>query len=787
MKKLFLFIILYVSAQSVHADTLTVTFLDGETSNPIEGVSGFINSYAYDVFIPVQFITDSDGQVVVSSFPEGAGDIWASAPGYSEIFIPFVFPDQSDLVIAMLSGSTNNVIDTLNIQIVDSETGDPIADVFGSAYSASFWDYLIPFNTDEDGLASLYGFPTGQTEIWASANGYIDLYDSFYFSDQDLIVLEMDPSEIPNEETDTLSIQFVHSETGAPIQNVNGFINSYVTWMSPFQFVTDASGTVEIHNFPYGSAELHANANGYYDIFMSFNFSDQDQLVIEMSPYETPPFETDTLKMVFINSETGDIIPSVEGYAMSFGAWDMVYTYEFMSNELGYAEIYNFPLGLAEVYAFKIGFADSYQYFEFTGDESANIPGGSDIITISMDPVGPPDYQNDTLTIQFVDAVTGLAVPDVGGYLMSNVGNDWTGSWSTTFYSDNEGTAVIPVVPYGNIDIYASGIEYLEHYSSISFPDQDNIQITLFSVEQTTNATISGNVTMPEGAQSFFPPIVFAVNMDSTNTTYQNFVSENGGYALPVSAGDYQIGALTLLSGGSSFGIQMQFYENASTIYDATQVSVAEGEFVENINFTFSNEDMVFNTQYGNMVMGQVGNENGATMENTHITIKNQNGMTVSEGSVNASQMYMLSGLDQGQFYIISATHDSYGTVEEVFTSNSMMSIKNFEFSASPLSTEHDIDQVPTRYNLEQNFPNPFNPVTTLRYSVPEQELVNISVFDMRGNLVKNLVNSFQSPGEKTVRWNATDSRNNTVSAGVYLYKIQAGIFSQTKKMILLK
>ena len=181
MKKLFLIICLYVSAQSVHADTLTITFLDGETSNPIEGVNGFINSYAYDVFIPIQFVSDSDGRVVVPSFPEGAGDIWASAVGYTEIFIPFVFPDQSELVIAMLSGSTNNVTDTLNIQIIDSATGDPIADVFGSAYSLSFWDYLIPFNTDEDGLASLYDFPTGQTEIWASANGYNDLDDSFYF------------------------------------------------------------------------------------------------------------------------------------------------------------------------------------------------------------------------------------------------------------------------------------------------------------------------------------------------------------------------------------------------------------------------------------------------------------------------------------------------------------------------------------------------------------------------------------------------------------------------------
>ena len=161
--------------------------------------------------------------------------------------------------------------------------------------------------------------------------------------------------------------------------------------------------------------------------------------------------------------------------------------------------------------------------------------------------------------------------------------------------------------------------------------------------------------------------------------------------------------------------------------------------------------------------------------------------MTVLEGSVSASQMYMLTDLDQGQLYIISATHDLFGTIEEVFTSNAMMSVKNFQFSSSPLTADEDIDQIPTRLALEQNFPNPFNPVTTLRYTVPEKEIVNISVYDMRGKLVKTLVNSFQSSGKKTVHWNGTDSRDNTVSAGLYLYKINAGIFSQTKKMILLK
>ena len=77
--------------------------------------------------------------------------------------------------------------------------------------------------------------------------------------------------------------------------------------------------------------------------------------------------------------------------------------------------------------------------------------------------------------------------------------------------------------------------------------------------------------------------------------------------------------------------------------------------------------------------------------------------------------------------------------------------------------------------------------MTTIRYELPDQRLVNISVYDMRGNLIKNLLEITQSPGLKTVRWDATDSRGNKVSAGVFFYKIKAGSFIQTKKMILLK
>ena len=94
---------------------------------------------------------------------------------------------------------------------------------------------------------------------------------------------------------------------------------------------------------------------------------------------------------------------------------------------------------------------------------------------------------------------------------------------------------------------------------------------------------------------------------------------------------------------------------------------------------------------------------------------------------------------------------------------------------------------LPLTFALYDNYPNPFNPITSFRYDLPEDGLVNITVYDMLGNVASNLVNTYQSSGYKFIQWNATNDQGQPVSAGVYLYTIEAGKFRQTKKMILLR
>jgi hypothetical protein len=96
-------------------------------------------------------------------------------------------------------------------------------------------------------------------------------------------------------------------------------------------------------------------------------------------------------------------------------------------------------------------------------------------------------------------------------------------------------------------------------------------------------------------------------------------------------------------------------------------------------------------------------------------------------------------------------------------------------------------NQIPEFISISQNYPNPFNPVTAFHYDLPEDALVNITIYDMMGRIVNNLVSSQQNAGYKSIQWNATNNAGQPVSAGVYLYTIQVGEFKQTKKLVLLK
>ena len=145
----------------------------------------------------------------------------------------------------------------------------------------------------------------------------------------------------------------------------------------------------------------------------------------------------------------------------------------------------------------------------------------------------------------------------------------------------------------------------------------------------------------------------------------------------------------------------------------------------------------------------------------------------LSMGNTNFKTNWEIFSLDDGFYYwsvqaIDGAMAGSEFSDEGTFTVGSVTSSEN--------------ESLPQEYKLEQNFPNPFNPSTTIKYQLPTDSDVSLKVYEIVGNEVALLVNEFKAAGSYEVTFDA-----NKLSSGIYFYKITAGSFINTKKMILLR
>lgn len=104
-----------------------------------------------------------------------------------------------------------------------------------------------------------------------------------------------------------------------------------------------------------------------------------------------------------------------------------------------------------------------------------------------------------------------------------------------------------------------------------------------------------------------------------------------------------------------------------------------------------------------------------------------------------------------------------------------------------PTNAPEDIPTLPLTLQLSQNFPNPFNPSTTISYNLPTATQVELTIFNLSGERVTTLLKAPHSAGEHRIEWDGTNSRGERVSSGVYLYRLETDVGSLSRKMLLVK
>ncbi len=161
-------------------------------------------------------------------------------------------------------------------------------------------------------------------------------------------------------------------------------------------------------------------------------------------------------------------------------------------------------------------------------------------------------------------------------------------------------------------------------------------------------------------------------------------------------------------------------------------------------------------------------------------------GETVPVASFSAllSSFGGMSGVVYASGFLSPAETDSSFTL--ILTTPSGY-VETLPSSGSALLTDNLTISVPNDFVLLQNFPNPFNPNTSIAYHLQTSSPTSVTIYDLMGNRVKDLFSGLENPGYKSINWDATDNNGDLISSGIYFYKLQVGESFDIKRMMYLK
>ena len=298
----------------------------------------------------------------------------------------------------------------------------------------------------------------------------------------------------------------------------------------------------------------------------------------------------------------------------------------------------------------------------------------------------------------------------------------------------------------------------------------------------------------PSNSQTIVGNIYFENSSSDTGTTEVTILqySENGVWEVYyISLYDSEGNETThYTSELSSAGFETDLYVISSPVDDSDPAltyfsldpdTLYESDGIIELNITLgaiddlsglSSGSVVFNSPSNTTVVGNI-NYNGILTDTLTIVIDNQ-------------QYQELNEVGTWEVFYISV-YDIIGNETTYYTSELESLGYETGFLVGGALTNDEDPLLPNSATLYQNYPNPFNPITTLSYVLLKNAMVKISIYDMSGNLVIDLLKDYQPVGYRSVQWKATNKVGQPVSAGVYLYSIEADGQTQTKKMILLK
>jgi hypothetical protein len=313
----------------------------------------------------------------------------------------------------------------------------------------------------------------------------------------------------------------------------------------------------------------------------------------------------------------------------------------------------------------------------------------------------------------------------------------------------------------------------------IRVTDTDNTSV--LDMSDIFNITTSITLTSPNGGENWevgsIQHITWTASAGITDVKIE--VSTNSG-------GSWSTLVLSTMNTGSygwkipnspytTYRIKVSDYNN-STVSDMSNNNFTVSS---DLNVIYPNGGEVF--YVGEEQIISYGGSSGISEVKVEYSVNNGTSWTLINTAANDSSVIWNIPNKPSTQCLVRVTDNSVSGTTDV-------SNDTFEINTGLKVEEEDKQQrIPKFFSQSQNRPNPFLRETFIRYAIPYDCWVTIKVYDIRGKLVKTLVDKKEKIGYKVIRWNGTDEKQNKLSAGIYFYRINAGTYSDTKKFVLLK
>jgi hypothetical protein len=193
----------------------------------------------------------------------------------------------------------------------------------------------------------------------------------------------------------------------------------------------------------------------------------------------------------------------------------------------------------------------------------------------------------------------------------------------------------------------------------------------------------------------------------------------------------------------------------------------------------------LYNAAWPGTITGTVSYNGGLPLKNTLIYLKTQIGMMISFSVTDANGFYTIPNVGEGEYQITANrvgfnNNNVFGIIMDY---NFGTNLPNQNFSLQQTVSVNQLSSiVPAKFNLYQNYPNPFNPFTKIKFDIQKSGNAKISIYNMQGKLVKEIVNQFVPEGSFEAAFDGKD-----LSSGIYYYRLEINGFFDTKKMMLVK